>query len=373
LNERGLTLNAVIIDDEYHAINELSYYLTIFNVDILGVFTSPESGYECIVNMQPDIVFLDVDMPKTSGLELGISICRTFPDISIVFVTAYPQYALDSFAAHPVDFVLKPIDDKQLFSTIEHIRSKLGAGNERPHHALKIKCFGKFEVYIDDREIRFSTHKAKELLAYLLCKTSKPVFRDDIVRTIFDTGLEKKNANNFRVTLYRLRHTLMETKMNKGDLQINDDCSIQIKHGICDLVDFLRFADLNALIDQNNIDQATQIIDSLRDDLYVDIDALWVNEIRGLVSTKAEELLWKITIYYIDTNQHLKAEYILLKLIDLNPLFELGHTTLLDLCITTNNKGKYIYYYKKYARISSEELFCKPDKKYMNIFEKYNS
>lgn len=362
-------MKAVLIDDEHHVLSELSYYLEQHNVEILGAFSSAESGYQFLFSEQPDAVFLDIDMPGISGIELGHSIYRNFPSISIVYVSAYPQYALESYKVYPVDYILKPIDETRLVQTIDHIRANF-VSKEQHKSNLNIKCFGKFEIFSNNKQVKFSTQKAKELLAYFLCHVNQPITRDDVVSNIFNTGDENKDSNNYRVSLYRLRHTLMELNIGKSDLLIKDDCSLQILPGVCDLVDFLQFAKNHTIIDENNVEEAMQIIDTVRDDILTDTDAMWVSEISGDISCQVEDLIWKTAMYYTKINEHLKAEYVLLKLIDTNPLSEIGYTAILDLCVIIKNKSKYIHYYKRYLKMLTEELNCKPERKYSELYEK---
>ena len=204
-------MRAVIIDDEKPALDELTFLLNKSNSEIIGAFSSPSSGLEFILREKPDVVFLDIDMPQINGLELALKIQSNLPAVIIVFVTAYAQYALEAFRVYPLDYILKPVDETRFASTIEHVRRRLSENEKTSSRLPTIKCFGKFEILIDNEPVKFQTQKSKELLAFLLCNIDSPIYRDELSRILFDTGDDKNDSNNFRVTMYRLRNSLLNS------------------------------------------------------------------------------------------------------------------------------------------------------------------
>src|SRR5690348_2812303 len=101
---------------------------------------------KAVNELRPDLLFLDVQMPKLDGFEvLELIDCRP----AVIFVTAYDQYAMRAFDAHAVDYLLKPFDTARLARAIERARERLGgrklppelavqarAGGERPHRLV---------------------------------------------------------------------------------------------------------------------------------------------------------------------------------------------------------------------------------------------
>ena len=362
-------MRSVIIDDERPAIAELTYLLRKNNVDLIDAFTSPTDGLAFILQEKPDVVFLDIDMPEVSGLELGLQIQSKLPEIIIVFVTAYSQYALDAFKAYPLDYILKPVDENRFANTIEQIRKRLTENGKTDVMKPFIKCFGKFEVLMNNEPIKFQTQKAKELLAFLLCNSNIPVYRDEISRILFDTGDEKNDANNLRVTMYRLRNALINAGISKDQLLIRDDCTIAIEDGICDYIDFIQFIEKNKIIDRSNVKTAIRIIETLNGELMSDMEAVWATELREVMMVKAESLMIKTALFCSESEKkYLKAEKILLRLIENDPLSEAGQLTLLDLYMKAGEKDKFEVYYRRYAKIIGEEFGTKPEKKYADFY-----
>lgn len=364
-------MRTVIIDGEKVSLNEILFYLRKYNAEILGTFTSPFDGYEFVILTKPDVVFLAVEMPLLNGLELGIKIRAQMPKISIVYISAHPQYALESFRVHPVDYILQPIDENRLLNTVEHIRCNIGSDNLEPLMTPHIQCFSKFQVLVQHEEIRFATQKVRELLAFLLCHYNKPIYKDDLVNSIFNSGDEKKDLNNLRVSLYRLRHTLMESKITKEHLLIKDEYSVLVADGVCDLVDYINFMDNNKVIDESNIARAQEIVDSLKDELFSDLDTAWVMDMREYYNVQIEELMVRMAQYYMESGgNNKKAERILIKLIEKNDLSEQGYALLLDLYMKAGKKERYIHLYRRYAKILKVDLDSTPEREYTEYYIK---
>ncbi|MDX2172121.1 MAG: LytTR family DNA-binding domain-containing protein [Bacteroidota bacterium] len=107
-------LRAIIIDDEPIGINTLKVLIERldFDIKIVADSTDPIKGIELIENYKPDIVFLDISMPKMNGFELLENI--SFKDFKLVFTTAHQEYAIKAIKNKAYDYLLKPIDTNDL-------------------------------------------------------------------------------------------------------------------------------------------------------------------------------------------------------------------------------------------------------------------
>ena len=123
------TIKAIIIDDEEGARRLLKNALEEHNtnVEVLQTCANVPEGVLAINQLEPDVVFLDIEMPMYSGLEL----LGFFKEISfeIIFVTAYNQYAVQAFEVSAIDYILKPIRLDKLESAIEKLRARLAIPN----------------------------------------------------------------------------------------------------------------------------------------------------------------------------------------------------------------------------------------------------
>src|SRR5262245_55854254 len=115
-------LTAVLVDDEAPARSLLREYLGNHeDVAILGECANGFEAVKVIGELQPDLVFLDVQMPKLDGFEVLELID---PGPAVVFCTAYDEYALKAFEVHAVDYLLKPFGRERLAEALDHVRKR---------------------------------------------------------------------------------------------------------------------------------------------------------------------------------------------------------------------------------------------------------
>lgn len=107
-----MTLRAVVVDDEPLLAQGLSRALTRRGVEVLETCLDGPSAVDAIRRWRPDVVFLDIQMPGLDGFQVLEELAGELP--LVVFVTAYDQYALQAFAVHAVDYLLKPVGDEAL-------------------------------------------------------------------------------------------------------------------------------------------------------------------------------------------------------------------------------------------------------------------
>ncbi|HLF65655.1 MAG TPA: LytTR family DNA-binding domain-containing protein [Saprospiraceae bacterium] len=115
------TIRAILVDDENHCIQTLRYDLTRLcpHVEVIAESTSGEDAVEKINTFNPDLIFLDIEMPGMSGFEL---LRRLMPiSFEVIFVTAYDQYAIQAFRYAALDYLLKPVVGDQLKEAVARV------------------------------------------------------------------------------------------------------------------------------------------------------------------------------------------------------------------------------------------------------------
>src|SRR6218665_2431458 len=111
-------MKALIIDDERLARNELRRLLENFpKINIVGEAANAEEALNQIDELQPDLLFLDIQMPGKNGFELLEAIEGKVPEV--IFTTAYDEYALKAFEFNALDYLMKPIDSGMLAEDIQ--------------------------------------------------------------------------------------------------------------------------------------------------------------------------------------------------------------------------------------------------------------
>lgn len=115
-------IRAIIVDDEAHCRSSLSKQLewSCEDVKIVGSASSAKEARALILELDPEIVFLDIEMPGGSGFDLLESLDEI--SFSVIFTTAYDEYALKAFKANAVAYLLKPIDGAELEDAVAKVR-----------------------------------------------------------------------------------------------------------------------------------------------------------------------------------------------------------------------------------------------------------
>lgn len=123
------SLRGLIIDDEVDNRTNLGLLLKQYcpNVTILGEADGVKSGYEQILQLKPNLVFLDIEMQDGTGFDLLAAFNKV--DFQIVFTTAYHQYAIQAIKANALDYLLKPIDILELGKAVE--RAEVALSQDR--------------------------------------------------------------------------------------------------------------------------------------------------------------------------------------------------------------------------------------------------
>jgi two-component system response regulator LytT len=121
------TIRTILVDDERLACDELGYLLKDFpEIEVIGLAHNVLDAVEVIEEEEPDLVFLDVQMPGLNGLGVIRKLKeKGMPLPHFVLATAYDHYAVDAFRHEATDYLLKPIDKERLRVTVERVRRTL--------------------------------------------------------------------------------------------------------------------------------------------------------------------------------------------------------------------------------------------------------
>jgi two-component system LytT family response regulator len=139
-------MKAIIIDDERLARQELRNLLAVHKeIEVIAECNNAQSAKEKIAELNPDVIFLDIQMPGKTGLEL-IEEVSALPDV--VFVTAYDEYAIKAFEVNAYDYLLKPVSPERLAETIKKLTLKETAEKKENTTPLKEND----QVFIKDGE-----------------------------------------------------------------------------------------------------------------------------------------------------------------------------------------------------------------------------
>lgn len=199
--------------------------------------SDPEEAIRSIKNDKPDIVWLDIEMPGVNGLEMAAKIKKVSPESNIVFVTGFPEYAVDAFGIHVSGFVLKPATAEKLRSEICELRRPVHVKYNNP---VRVQCFGNFEIFVRGSIVKFTRSLSKEALAYLVDRRGAGCTVSEICSVLWeDRQADKKLKSQCRVVMAALKSDL--TRLGVEDILVKNwnTWGIDASKINCDYYDFL--------------------------------------------------------------------------------------------------------------------------------------
>lgn len=129
-------IKIVVIDDEAPARDIIKHYLgEVEGVEVVAECSDGFSGLKTISQLKPDLVFLDIQMPRLTGIEL-VEVMTEKPEI--IFITAYDQYAIRAFELNAADYIMKPFQKRRFLEAVKKATDKIRAGLARKEPASEI-------------------------------------------------------------------------------------------------------------------------------------------------------------------------------------------------------------------------------------------
>ncbi|WP_299107821.1 LytTR family DNA-binding domain-containing protein [uncultured Winogradskyella sp.] len=132
-------VKAILVDDEISNLKGLQKKIEkLFpNLNIVGTYQKPEAAINAIKELKPQLVFLDIQMPRINGFELLEAV--KVIDFQVIFVTAFSEYAIKAFKENAIDYILKPIDNNELQIAIDKALEVIESQNSVDQNSRLLK------------------------------------------------------------------------------------------------------------------------------------------------------------------------------------------------------------------------------------------
>jgi len=164
------------------------------------IFTDPNEALAAAKEQVFDVAFLDVEMPDMNGIELAKRLQVLNPRINIIFITGYEEYMPKAFALHASGYLMKPVTETALREELNNLRHTESL--DEKSKPVKVRCFGAFEVFVNDTPVWFSRSKCKELFAYLVDRRGAVCTSDMIIAALWpDEQPDDTRKNMVRIII----------------------------------------------------------------------------------------------------------------------------------------------------------------------------
>jgi two-component SAPR family response regulator len=371
-------LKAIIVDDEKLGLDLLSKMLEEYtDFELVGAYTNSIEALDAISRHAPHAVFLDIEMPGINGMELANLMLANNPDIDIVFVTAYSEYALQAFRVNAIDYILKPVRPDEIKRCAEKItkrNQRLAAVNPTGQRPSMI-CLGNFEVYHNASNpvepIRFPTSKVEELLAFMLINWNSYVSKWTICEHLWPANKPEKAEQNLHTTVYRLKKTLIE---NGIDLQLEHQKGSYCLKGSC-TSDYLEFEQLTCRYGEGTaipVKEMEVIVSLYKGQLFSGKDYSWCEGERERLQRLFAHVSKRLASAYSESGEHQIALEVLYSLLAKMPYDEEGHELLLRTYLLLQDRISFVVHYNKYKDILINDLGLEPRAEIKQLFDSIN-
>ena len=219
-------MRLLIVEDEPEMIAVINTLVENYNKDIEIVSCSnPYQAMKAFDEQPADAAFLDIKMPEMTGLELADYLTMKKPDINLVFVTAYNNYAQEAFDVNAVDYVLKPIRQERLNRALDKIYKEVDIKRNKyigPQSEVKIQTFGKIVIFSGESVLKWKRKKSQEVFAYLLFQDSVPVHKEVLCELMWPDCEPQRASHYLQTIIHQMRKSIAEIAGNKIVIEYAD-------------------------------------------------------------------------------------------------------------------------------------------------------
>ncbi|MBR1751826.1 MAG: response regulator [Ruminococcus sp.] len=194
-------------------------------------FSDAADALDAVINdnIVPDVVFSDIEMPGMTGIELALKLKAVAPDVRVIFVTAYSEYAIEAFKVHAHGYLMKPLTTQAVSDELKALDLPYTSDPDK----LSIRCFGHFEVFWKNEPLFFQRKQTKELLAFLVDREGAACSAEDIITALWNEEDDKSACKQrLRNLMSDLRSTLKSIGMDKILIRGRQQMALR-----CDAVD----------------------------------------------------------------------------------------------------------------------------------------
>lgn len=404
-------LTAIIVDDDRISLNLLSYQLQkTGDFETIHEYSSPFEALKNIPVLQPDVIFLDIEMPGLSGIDLAAKLRKMNIETPIIFITAHRNYAYEAFRVGAFNYLLKPYSMKELQQVLIKLKKSIAVSeytitslidtvpsledtkslSEKPMFSLDnvssttvdpstqsacIRCFGKFEVQNGKGNVvKWSSKKAKELLAYFILHSEQNLDKWIIGEALWPENNDKNVNNGFHTTLHRLRNILSAEEI---DFQLGSEKGKH--HGYiytptmieCDVFQFNDFIARNLTVNCDTIHEFESIRQLFRGELLSELECLWCIPQREKYLQVMLDILENMGIYYLQNTKYKNAYLIFMQSLSLDYSCEATHQHVLEALFLQKNKLGLMNHYKNFHNFFIKELDTEPDSTSLKLYKQY--
>ncbi|MED4454031.1 response regulator [Metabacillus fastidiosus] len=372
-------MNIILVDDEQLALDLLENRLVKINgIKVIDKFLDPISCLEGITDKQVDIVFLDINLPEMNGLELAEKILEKKPNVNIVFVTAYDEYAVKAFEINALDYIMKPVKFDRLEKTIARILNQY-VNNEKKQilqeENIRVNVFRQLTIEAEGGRIEnipWRTAKTKELFLFLLQHREQLVRKSLLIELFWPEHELEKAYSQLYTTVYHVRKKLKKFSEHFQISNTTEGYILNLTNVILDMEEWENYINSHSTLNMEIIEEYIEKMNLYTGDYLQEYDYLWAENERYRLQCLWLQAAMKVAGFYYDHGDVEKSITWYLNICSLQPEAEESHFALMKIYAERNNQLLVRQQYEKLKKILKEELNETPSSSVEKWFNEWN-
>lgn len=372
-------MKAILVDDEQLALDFLERTLQkVGGVTVIDTYTNPLLVRNAVADMELDVAFLDISLPEIDGLELAEKLLEVKPELIIVFVTAYNEFAVKAFELNAIDYLVKPVQLTRLKNTIERIETRVNRNEiatEKDTIPRQVNVFGHLTMQTSDGQyevIQWRTKKAQELFLFLLHERNQLVRKSTLNELLWPDIDSERAYSLLYTTIYYVRKTLRDKHC---DIEIKSTVEGYILHMNNTILDIdiwdsqvEQLPDLN----HNTIDKYKRTLALYKGSYLQEYDYWWAEAQQYHYEQMWLNIVLELAYFYYDYEMYKQAKSYFLKICNVRPDVEEAHFYLMKIYAYEENVFLVHKQYRFLKEYLAEDIGTSPNIEISSWYESWS-
>lgn len=309
-----MNVKAILVDDEPLALQHLAEELEeIGGWEIIGKYRNPKTALEHLSKDLPQVIFLDIEMPEINGIEAAKRALEICPDVVIVFVTVYEDYAIKAFEISAWDYVLKPLHPDRLMKTTSRVFQQLQRREKvllSSNNGVRIHTFRSLQFERSGQTPitpRWKTSKARELFAFLLHDRGRSVRKELLLDQLWPDTEWEKGITQLYTAIYQVRKMLQEERIHIDIANCDEGYRLDLNEVDLDIEEWESRLIKAPNITPDNLMLHKELAAYYRGDYLMEYSYTWAETEKQRLRTVWLKHVKQIADYYMDRNQDKEA------------------------------------------------------------------
>lgn len=373
-------MKVILADDERLALEVMERMIReIDSFEVIGKYTNPHLALEAIFRDVPDVVFLDIEMPEITGIELAERIRSRLPATKVVFVTAYDSYAVKAFELSAIDYLLKPVKRERLAETakrlLEKAEKELIHTEDRP---VIIRCFQVLQIELpahrtEQASIRWRTSKAQELFAFLVHQRGQLVRKDTLLDILWPESDWKKGYTLLYTAVYQIRKMLENAGVHMRILSYDEGYQLEMNQAKLDVAEWEQGIREAPPLSAATLPEHLSLLELYRGDYMADNAYIWAESERQRLRVLWIQHAMTVGEHFMAVRNYAEAISLHLRIQSLYPYMEQTYFILMQLYEAAGDRSSVERQHTRLEEMLSGEYGTKPQEAVRLWYEKWRS